>query len=274
MKEKSPNVVFCFNCLQRFSHKEFLHRHESDCLNTKTQRTDFPKEEYVFFKSFNRQLRTPFVIYADFECFTTKTGSEREYQKHVPSGFCYIVVSTVDKHCKGPILYTGENVVETFFDYLMEEERRIEEILSSPIEMIWDEEANLKFASETNCHICDKELTPDDKVRDHDHLTGKYRGAAHNKCNLKYRWSKIDPLNKYGFRIPVVLHNLRGYDSHLIMEAFGKYKNRHLGCVANNNERFVTFSTGALHFIDSFQFMSSSLENSSKKLIQGRTIEI
>ena len=265
MKEKNPNLVFCFNCLQRFSKKGVLKTHEANCLSAKTQRTDYPNNEHVFFKSYQKQLRAPFVIYADFECFTTKTDSEKEYQRHVPSGFCYIVVSTVDKHCKGPITYTGENVVETFFDHLMEEESRIQDILASPIEMIWDNEAEIKFESEDICHICEKALL-DDKVRDHDHLTGKYRGAAHNACNLKYRWSKIEPLRKYGFRIPVILHNLRGYDSHLIMEAFGKYKNRHLGCVANNNERFVTFSTGALHFIDSFQFMSSSLENLVKNL--------
>jgi hypothetical protein len=51
--------------------------------------------------------------------------------------------------------------------------------------------------------------------RDHCHLTGKYRGAAHNECNLNYSFTQ---------RIPVILHNLRGYDSHLIMQGLWKVK--------------------------------------------------
>ena len=118
------------------------------------------------------------------------------------------------------------------------------------------------------CHICDQMVTEDDKVRDHDHLTGQYRGAAHNKCNLQYRWSKVNPLKRFGFKIPVVFHNLRGYDCHLLMEAFGKYEKRLLGCIATNQERFITVSTGSLRFIDSFQFMPNSLDRLVNNLKQ------
>merc|ERR1712240_578147 len=57
-----------------------------------------------------------------------------------------------------------------------------------------------------------------------DHLTGQYRGAAHNSCNLNYKFSKEKNQKQSSFHIPVIIHNLRGYDSHLIMESLGKFK--------------------------------------------------
>ena len=62
------------------------------------------------------------------------------------------------------------------------------------------------------------------------------------------------------FQIPITLHNLRGYDSHLIMETLGKYKNAKPRCIANNMEKYISFSVGNLRFIDSLQFMNASLE--------------
>ena len=77
-----------------------------------------------------------------------------------------------------------------------------------------ENEEEQMFQNAINCHICGFELGAD-RVRDHCHLTGKYRGAAHNECNLNYCFTG---------RIPVILHNLRGHDSHLIMQGLGKLK--------------------------------------------------
>ena len=77
--------------------------------------------------------------------------------------------------------------------------------------MIFGKEEAERFNKETKCWICKEDLG-NDKVRDHCHFTGKYRGAAHNSCNLKYR--------KPNF-IPVVFHNLSGYDSHLFIKNLG-----------------------------------------------------
>lgn len=90
-----------------------------------------------------------------------------------------------------------------------------------------------------------------DKVKDHCHLTGKFRGAAHTICNINHRFTG---------RIPVILHNLKGYDSHLIMQGLGKVKNQPLNCIANNIEKYISFSIGKLDFIDSLQFLNTSLE--------------
>ena len=146
-----------------------------------------------------------------------------------------------------------------FFDSLILEEAKIKAILAEPVPMtpltqIEQEE----FSNAVNCHICSEALGAD-RVRDHDHLTGKFRGAAHNQCNLLFRFHKENQKKLNSFVIPVVLHNLRGYDSHLMLSKFGKYKNRRLTCIANNKEKFITLSSGSLRFIDSMQFMASSL---------------
>ena len=65
-----------------------------------------------------------------------------------------------------------------------------------------------KFKNAKICWICENELG-DDKVRDHDHLSGAFRGAAHNECNLSYRMPK---------RIPIYFHNLKNYDGHLMIK--------------------------------------------------------
>ena len=104
-----------------------------------------------------------------------------------------------------------------------------------------------------------------DSVRDHCHITGQFRGAAHNKCNLKLR---LDPKR---FTIPVVFHNLRGYDSHLLMQAISKVGGA-VTCIPNNTEKYISFSLGQLRFIDSAQFLLASLDklvsaNKSFKII-------
>ena len=98
-----------------------------------------------------------------------------------------------------------------------------------------------QFQAATDCHICGEVLGAD-RVRDHCHLTGAYRGAAH-ECNINY---------KFTGKIPVVLHNLRGYDSHLIMQSLGKLKSEKISCIPNSTEKYISFTVGNLVFIDFF----------------------
>ena len=93
------------------------------------------------------------------------------------------------------------------------------------------------------------------KVKDHCHLTGTYRGAAHNKCKFYFFCNRF---------LPVVMHHLKGYDSHLIIkEAFNINKtlgDRKIDAIPNSYEKFMSIAIGDLRFIDSCQFMASSLE--------------
>ena len=105
------------------------------------------------------------------------------------------------------------------------------------------------FRTTETCHVCDKPFEGD-SVRDHCYITGKYRGAAHNACNLKLR------LNPQTTTIPVVFHNLRGYDSHLLMPAISEGG---ISCIPNNTEKYISVSLGQLRFIDSAQFLLDRL---------------
>ena len=88
-------------------------------------------------------------------------------------------------------------------------------------------------------------------------LWGEYHGAAHSACNLKLR------IYAHKTKVPVVFHNLRGYDGHLIMSAVGAseaVKNQKIYCIPNNMEKYTMFSVGQL------QFMNSSLDKLSANL--------
>ena len=121
-----------------------------------------------------------------------------------------------------------------------------------------------EFRKAINCHICDKPLNKD-RVRDHDHITGKYRGAAHTNCNLNYNYKNV--------RIPVIFHNLRGYDSHLIMQEIGKYA-KDITVIPNTTEKYVAFSMNQFVFIDSLQFMNESLEKLVESLTKSNDMKL
>ena len=260
---------YCYNCLHGFSTKERLDKHMPLCYQQKAQKIVFPdKEKTVKFKNIKNQLRMPFIIYADFECYTEKIANPPNnpnrtnttaYQHHKPSGFSYMVVSAKQDYTRAPVVYRGPNVVDTFFNYIIKEEFRILDILKNPQPMHLTHEEEQAFQQAQDCHICNQPLGVD-RVRDHDHLTGNYRGAAHNECNLALKYKKVNDRIENSFVIPVVFHNLRGYDAHVLMDSLGKYKKRKLMCIANNSERYISFSLGTLRFIDSFQFLGTSLE--------------
>ena len=139
------------------------------------------------------------------------------------------------------------------------------------------------FQNSSECHICERRFKPKDlvtldsppgngdnsdimnKVRDHCHITGEYRGAAHRDCNLKW---VISPEK---LKIPVIFHNLKGYDCHFIMQKIGDLIRRdvniNVGVIASNFEKYIGFRLGNhLTFIDSFSFMSQSLDRLSSNL--------
>ena len=128
------------------------------------------------------------------------------------------------------------------------------------------------------CYICKKEFNNNDKkqqkVKDHCHYTGKYRGAAHNICNLKYKVSK---------EIPVVFHRGSTYDYHFIIKELVKVFDGNFDCLGENTEKYITFSVPLkkkienkdieinykIKFIDSCRFMSSSLSKLFDNLSKG-----
>ena len=70
------------------------------------------------------------------------------------------------------------------------------------------------------------------KVRDHYHYTGKFRGAAHNICNLRYKVLK---------KIPIVFHNGSTYDYHFVIKQLAKEFKGEFECLGENTEKYITF---------------------------------
>ena len=96
------------------------------------------------------------------------------------------------------------------------------------------------------------------KVIDHDHWTGKYRGAAHSGCNLGLRKTK---------KVPVLFHNLQGYDGHILFQNISKVPEcKDPKVIAKSMEKFIGFTMGNLRFIDTLQHLSSSLDKLSSNL--------
>ena len=99
--------------------------------------------------------------------------------------------------------------------------------------MVLTEKDQEDFDSSTKCFICEESFTEKSKkVRDHCHLTGLYRGAACQHCNLNYKYPKF---------IPIVLHNLRSFDSHLIIQSIGLFKEHKITCIPNRMEKYISF---------------------------------
>ena len=275
---------FCMYCLQCFSSEEVLKNHKDNCIQLNgEQAIKMPDKSNntLKFNNFHKQQPVPFVIYADFEAITEKISGCRPnnnksfteaYQKHTDCGFGYKVVCCYDDKYTQPMkIYRGEKAVYTFLEYMLDEvkycKRIIKKEFNKPLNMTKENEEEFQKADE--CHICNKKYTNQDiRVRDHCHITGKYRGSAHQECNLQLR------LNPDKIKIPVIFHNLRGYDSHFIMQEIGaivkdyEYTNKdgkkcqmNINAIPNNMEKYMAFMLGNhLTFLDSFQFMSSSLE--------------
>ena len=121
-----------------------------------------------------------------------------------------------------------------------------------------EEEEHL-FQQSNNCWICRKIIdNENEKVRDHCHITGKFRGSAHWDCNIKFQLTR---------KIPVIFHNLKGYDSHLIFSELHRF-NLNVNAIPNGLEKYMAFFLGRdLVFIDSMQFMNFSLDKLVKNLV-------
>ena len=116
------------------------------------------------------------------------------------------------------------------------------------------------FESATKCHICSKVVQPQDRrVRDQNHLTGKNRGPVHSSCNSLFQ---INPKN---IKIPCIMHNLRLYDPHHILSTV-KPRHGDISVIPNTSEKYTFFTIGDVTFIDSFQFMLSSIGSPSDNL--------
>ena len=259
------------HCLQCFYSKESLAKHKVNCIAINgVQGIELP-EKYidkngvertpsVYFKNHHKSLPVPFCIVANFETTLEKVSScqpsgsksyTHKYQKHTACSFGYKVVCHYDqKYSRDVVIYRGKDCIEKFMKCMFEEVQNCQRIIKENFNKLLlmtkeDEEA---FRKATHCHICEKKYKVDDEpVRDHCHVTGKYRGSAHQTCNLKLK------ISAEKIKIPVVFHNLKGYDSHFIINKLGelikKGEDIPINVIAQNSEKYIAFYIGNIYLL-------------------------
>ena len=201
------------------------------------------------------------------------------YQRHkTPAFYLYPVLRIGDDSVtidSAEAIGDGENgdVNRILVEKLIEKVKEVYEKFKVPVKMIFDETARISFESATKCFACGEKLNGD-KVRDHCHLTGRYRGALHSGCNLKLR--------QRPFSIPVSAHNMSGYDSHMFVKLLAESEGE-VSCIPQNEEKYMSFSKDVLvdvidgksiyvtiNFKDTFRFSNKSLASLVKITLKFR----
>ena len=242
-----------------------------------------------------KSIKMPFTTYADLEFLLEKMStcqndpnksSTTKINKHTPSSYSIFTNCSFDESKNKISYYRGDDCMKKFYKDLREHSTKIINYEKKKMISLTTEE-KIHYNKQKVCYICKKEFDNNDttkssslerkkqqKVRDHCHCTGKYRGAAHNICNLRYKIPK---------EIPVVFHNGSTYDYHFIIKELVKEFEGNFGCLGENTEKYITFSvpikkkidnkeleiTYKIKFIDSYRFMSSSLSKLVDNLSQG-----
>ena len=213
---------------------------------------------------------------------------------HKPAGYSSVMCCSFYKAKNEQKYHRGKDCMKRFCEDLKEQAKKIINHKMKAMIPLTNEEKE-SHESQEICHICEKEFCTDkdnkkefnemQKVRDHCHYTGKYRGAAHSICNLRYKTSK---------EIPVVFHNGSTYDYHFIIKQLAREFKGCFHCLGENTEKYITFSvpikkvlnsdndsdndsdsdndndkdknkvktiTYRIKFIDSCRFMQDSLSN-------------
>ena len=157
--------------------------------------------------------------------------------------------------------YKGKDAAYEFIKSILNEYNHCRKVMKKCFcrNLIMSAEEEERFEQSNVSWICGKlfEIN-DNKVRDHCHISRKYRGAAHWSCNINLKISK---------KIPVVFHNLKGYDSHLIFKELNRFNNLKISVIPNGLEKYMAFTVNKnLVFIDGMQFMNSSLDKLVKNL--------
>ena len=277
-------TFICNHCLSYATYRERMFEiHKRDCQGfAKKLQIQQYKKGTISFENIKHFGKIPYVIYADFECIIKENDLTEEEKSqntvkehtHVPCGFMFLVVDIHGKEFY-KALYRGNDDINTmihFFNELQTIEGKILEKYANhpypePLLTYYEE---LDFGKATNCCYCNVEFyKPREKVRDHDHFTGLYRGAACRSCNSILTINQKTPINCF-------FHNGNRYDSHIIINYLTKLQEMKLikdmkisSVISRNTQNFISFKLDNITFKDSYDFLSSSLA----KLASNLTIE-
>ncbi|XP_018404145.1 PREDICTED: uncharacterized protein LOC108780826 [Cyphomyrmex costatus] len=264
-------------CLHYFSSNEKLESHSEDCgkLNKCAIRLPSEDDKWLAFRNYCRKEKAPFIVYADLECVLKKTedaslsASSYAYQQHEVFSIGYYVRCSYDDALSTYRFRRDNDCVSWFARQLEDLAHRAKTVISASRPMDFTRDDWQKFNSATHCHICERPFAPcDEQARDHCHCTGRYRGPAHKGCNINYT---------YSFYILVVFHNLLGYDAHFLIKEIATAYDGQVDLLPLTKEKYISFTKHVdstkekdennikkngikLRFIDSYKFLSASLD--------------
>jgi len=274
---------FTFKSITGARGKTWLREHQRLCGKHQEVIVSLPKPEnaFVSFCKPSYQYRVPIVVYADFEALLLPVKRcdlapeiekfTEKIQKHEPSSYCMLIKSYLPNTLLSsynisstPKVYRGEDAAQQFVNDLHELAGKVEMLYKREIPMApMTRDEKISYEAATTCCLCKMLFTQGNyKVRDHDHLTGLYRGPTCNVCNINYKVPRF---------IPVVMHNLSKYDCHFIIPELAKDRNK-VDVIATTTENFISFSKKVgkvtLRFVDSYRFMAASLDELTKNLVK------
>ena len=261
--------VFCRRCLSSYTSENMLKKHEEKCGDDKKTVIKTSNESHLHWKKRFHKNPLYFRIYADFEAVNEKDNSiignkTTNIYKQNPVLNGYHIISELEdvlkNNCyKSPL---GYNNVDWFVDEVIKLENKMDFYFkNTKKEIIMTHEDEEDFKNNNVCRFCEK-IIESDKVRDHCHLTGKYRGPAHSKCN-------INVTQKQSNFTPFIFHNFSNYDCHLFFKKLvDKKKDKvDFDIIPKTNEEYIAVTYGCIRFIDSYRFLSSGLDSLVQTLV-------
>ena len=213
-------------------------RHKKDCLSINGVQPVRLEKGAIEFKNYFKQMLVPFKIYVDFESNLKAVEiyegfHSNKFQDHVPCSFACKVVCIDDKFTKAIVAFRGKNAAHEFVKVILSKYEYCKKVMKKHFNknLIMSEKEE-QFQSSNISWICEKLIDFDDeKVRDHCHVTGKLRGAAHWSCKINLQLTE---------KVPVIFQNLRGYDSHLIFRELNKFDVK-IEVIPDGLEKYVAF---------------------------------
>ncbi|XP_072400684.1 uncharacterized protein [Diabrotica undecimpunctata] len=265
---KGQSDHICDRCLQPFSSAVQLEAHTKDCVRINETAIKMLEEsnKMLKFKNFRNKIKAPFAVYADLESALKRTGDPKKPQEHIPLAAGYFFKCSYDDTLSFYNSYRRKDCMKWFADELNQLAENVSTVFLCPYDINITTQQESDFHAATHCHICEKRFSPEDKkVREHDHFIpdNNYRGAAHEGCNINY---------KDAHTIPIIFHNLSGYDAHFIINDIAAHIKGPVDLLPITKEKYISFTKHIddarikFRFIDSFRFMSSSLDKLSSYL--------
>ena len=247
----------CRRCLTAFSSEDILSQHIDRCQKQQPTNITFSWKDHLKFEDYHMKVPIPIRVYADFECINQPTDDPKVLFKQIPIAVGFYIISPFGNNYSS---YFGESCVTWFVNEMLTLENIDSNYFETNLPLEITPEEHQSFQQSKVCWLCERKLDGEveatHNVRDHDHLTGKYRGAAHNKCNLNCK-------KKSSSFVPIFFHNFSGYDCHLFFEELltSAYNLKlPINIIPKSMENYVSVQVGCFRFLDSYRFLSSSLE--------------